>query len=277
MANPLIVDGRNLLDPGGDAACRLRLRGHRPTPDVADRRLLCQVPSHALAAAKRGSLVAQTAIGSLRPRRSWKRSSSPAARPSGSVTLRAAGRRRSSRSPGKPLAAYQVGRLANAGVTRVIFACAAGQGASSSRSSRASARRSSPPRSRSGSAAAAGSSSRRAAAGGDRRRVRAERRRARRRRLRRAARGASRRPARSRRSPSRSRSRSSASSTSTTTTSCAAFARAAVRSGSTAATTSSREEAIERFPDRGDHESSTFPGARRREGACAPTATQGSG
>lgn len=29
---------------------------------------------------------------------------------------------------GKPLAAYQVGRLVNAGVTRVIFACAAGQG-----------------------------------------------------------------------------------------------------------------------------------------------------
>jgi NDP-sugar pyrophosphorylase family protein len=29
---------------------------------------------------------------------------------------------------GKPLAAYQVGRLASAGVTRVIFACAAGQG-----------------------------------------------------------------------------------------------------------------------------------------------------
>ena len=29
---------------------------------------------------------------------------------------------------GKPLAAYQVGRLATAGVTRVIFACAAGEG-----------------------------------------------------------------------------------------------------------------------------------------------------
>src|SRR5947209_9737720 len=29
---------------------------------------------------------------------------------------------------GKPLAAYQVGRLAQAGVTRVIFSCAAGQG-----------------------------------------------------------------------------------------------------------------------------------------------------
>ena len=30
---------------------------------------------------------------------------------------------------GKPLAAYQVGRLVHAGVTRVIFACAAGEGA----------------------------------------------------------------------------------------------------------------------------------------------------
>jgi NDP-sugar pyrophosphorylase family protein len=30
---------------------------------------------------------------------------------------------------GRPLAAYQVGRLARAGVTRVIFACAAGEGA----------------------------------------------------------------------------------------------------------------------------------------------------
>jgi len=29
---------------------------------------------------------------------------------------------------GRPLAAYQVGRLAGAGVTRVIFACAAGEG-----------------------------------------------------------------------------------------------------------------------------------------------------
>ncbi len=31
-------------------------------------------------------------------------------------------------SPGKPLAAYQVGRLAKAGVDRVIISCAAGQG-----------------------------------------------------------------------------------------------------------------------------------------------------
>ena len=40
---------------------------------------------------------------------------------------------------GRPLAAYQVGRLARAGVTRVIIACAAGQGALFERSSRASA------------------------------------------------------------------------------------------------------------------------------------------
>ena len=31
------------------------------------------------------------------------------------------------------------------------------------------------------------------------------------------------------------------------------------RTGSTAASTSSSTEAIERFPDRGDHESTTFP------------------
>ena len=40
----------------------------------------------------------------------------------------AGGRSRSSTSPGKPLAAYQVGRLAKAGVDRVIISCAAGQG-----------------------------------------------------------------------------------------------------------------------------------------------------
>ena len=34
MANPLIIDGRNLLDPDAVRARRLRLRGHRP-PDRA--------------------------------------------------------------------------------------------------------------------------------------------------------------------------------------------------------------------------------------------------
>ena len=37
MATPLIVDGRNLLDPAGRAAGRVRVRGHRPA-DVVHRR-----------------------------------------------------------------------------------------------------------------------------------------------------------------------------------------------------------------------------------------------
>ena len=59
---------------------------------------------------------------------------------------------------GKPLAAYQVGRLARAGVTRVIFACAAGEGSHFVEALAGIGPRSSPPRSRSGSGAAAGSS-----------------------------------------------------------------------------------------------------------------------
>jgi len=50
----------------------------------------------------------------------------PAAKAERLVTLRRASEG-ARRVAGKPLAAYQVGRLANAGVTRVIFACAAGQ------------------------------------------------------------------------------------------------------------------------------------------------------
>jgi Predicted sugar nucleotidyltransferases len=53
---------------------------------------------------------------------------------------------------GKPLAAYQVGRLAQAGVSRVIFACAAGAGRCSRTSWPGSALRSSRRRSPSGSA-----------------------------------------------------------------------------------------------------------------------------
>ena len=94
--------------------------------------------------------------------------------------------------------------------TRVIFACAAGQGdALRARARRASARRSSPRRSPSGSAAAAGSGSPRASRARERRPVRAERRRARRRRLRRAARPSPASGRRWRRSPSRGRSRRS--------------------------------------------------------------------
>ena len=36
MATPLIIDGRNLLDPGRRARCRLPVRGHRPAPALMD-------------------------------------------------------------------------------------------------------------------------------------------------------------------------------------------------------------------------------------------------
>ena len=67
---------------------------------------------------------------------------------------------------GKPLAAYQVGRLAQAGVDARDLRCAAGQGELFESELDGSARRSSLPRSRSGSGAAAASSSRRGAARG---------------------------------------------------------------------------------------------------------------
>ena len=43
MANPLIVDGRNLLDPEATRARRLRLRGHRPAASPTD--VLPETPS----------------------------------------------------------------------------------------------------------------------------------------------------------------------------------------------------------------------------------------
>ena len=46
--------------------------------------------------------------------------------------------------------------------------------------------------------------------------------------------------------------------------------------GSAAASTSSRAEALERFPDRGDHETTTFPELAPR-GGSSPTGTRGSG
>ena len=43
MANPLIVDGRNLLDPEATRARRVRLRRHRPA-DVSPTDVLPQTP-----------------------------------------------------------------------------------------------------------------------------------------------------------------------------------------------------------------------------------------
>ena len=80
MATPLIVDGRNLLDPDKTRQAGFTYEGiGRPAapPDT----------------------VAQTfARSAARTRSSWKRSSSPAARPSGSATLPVDARRRSSTS-----------------------------------------------------------------------------------------------------------------------------------------------------------------------------------
>ena len=161
---------------------------------------------------------------------------------------------------GKPLAAYQVGRLARAGVERVIVSCAAGQGALFEQEL-AGPRRGD----RRGGGARAARPRRRDQVRGarrlrGRRRLRAERRRARRRRFRARC---SQRTARRRARDDHRRAAEVAvrrSSTSTTATSSAAFARTRafpywVNCGNYVLSA----EAIERFPDRGDHESTTFP------------------
>ena len=191
----------------------------------------------------------------------WRRSSSPAARPSGSATPRAGGRRRSSRSPaGRSPPTRSAGSRAPAS-TRVIFAV------------RGRARASCSSASSPGLGAeivAAEEPERLGRGGGIKFAARARRETGdvfalngdelRRRRLRARCSRATARPGRRRRSRSRSRSRSSASSRSTTATSSAASRRpGASRTGSTAACYVLSEEAIERFPERGDHESTAFP------------------
>ena len=83
MANPLIIDGRNLLDPETTRRAGFAYEGIG-RPDVARPTCCPRRPSRV-----------PDGLGVA-----WKRSSSPAARPSVSATPRAAVRRRSSRSPG---------------------------------------------------------------------------------------------------------------------------------------------------------------------------------
>ena len=120
MANPLIVDGRNLLDPETVRAAGFAYEGiGRP---ISRRRAADDGRARAC-------------------QRTWRRSSSPAARPSGSATRPAAGRRRSSRSAGGRSPRTRSRRLARAGVDRVIVVAARPARAScSSASSPASAR-----------------------------------------------------------------------------------------------------------------------------------------
>ena len=141
MANPLIIDGRNLLDPDETRRAGFAYEGiGRPT-SLTD--VLPQTPEPQTA---RGLTALEAIV--LAGGKAERLGDAAGGRPKALVEV-----------AGRPLAAYQVGRLAGAGVTRVIFACAAGQGGCSSRSSPGSAPRSSRPRSPSGSVAAAASSS----------------------------------------------------------------------------------------------------------------------
>ena len=108
MATPLIVDGRNLLDPEETRRAGFTYEGiGRPAapPDT--------VPQ------ARAPPPGRRRRGSDHSRRRQGRAARRRCRRTPEVARRGAG---------KPLAAYQVGRLARAGVTRVIFACAAGEG-----------------------------------------------------------------------------------------------------------------------------------------------------
>ena len=228
--------------PRDDARGGLRVRGHRP----------------------RGR-AARAPDGGDRPRgrqgRAPRRRRGRAARSRSSRS--AAGRC----SPGRSAGSRQ------AGVDRVIVSCLAGQ----EHDVRATASAVLGRRDRlRGRARAARARRRDPLRGGcrarGRRRARDERRRARRRRLRCAARAASLRPAPRRPSPSRSRRRSSARSTSTDDDVVTGFHEVSrvpywVNCGIYVLS----EEALERFPEKGDHETHDLPGARRRgEAARVP-------
>ena len=99
MANPLIVDGRNLLDPDETRRGGLRLRGHRP----AGRRATCCRPRPSARQLGGEALVEAIILAGGKAERLGDAAGRP---PEGAR-----------RVAGKPLAAYQVGRLALAGVT----------------------------------------------------------------------------------------------------------------------------------------------------------------
>ena len=106
MRHPLIIDGRNLLDPARVRARRLRVRGDRPRR-LAARRAPGDAPS-----ASSNTLVEALILAGGKAERLGDAAQG---RPKPLVHV-----------AGRPLAAYQVARLAEAGVARVIVACAAG-------------------------------------------------------------------------------------------------------------------------------------------------------
>ncbi len=110
MANPLIVDGRNLLDPETTRRAGFAYEGiGRP---AASSDALPEAPEPVRRS--RGLMEAIILAGG----KAERLGDAAGGRPKSLVEV-----------AGRPLAAYQVGRLVRAGVTRVIVACAAGQGA----------------------------------------------------------------------------------------------------------------------------------------------------
>ena len=103
MANPLIIDGRNLLDPAAVARSRVRVRGDRPA-----------------GLRRRAESVEVRLDGGDHPRR-WQGGAARRCRRRPAEVARR--RRRHGRS--RPT---RSARLAQAGVDRVIISCAAGQG-----------------------------------------------------------------------------------------------------------------------------------------------------
>ena len=108
MRRPLILDGRNLLDPEQARARRLHLRGHRP------RRLAARRASRDRRARASDRVLVEAII--LAGGKAERLGEAAGGRPKALVEL-----------AGRPLAAYQVEQLAAAGVTRVLVSCAAGQ------------------------------------------------------------------------------------------------------------------------------------------------------
>ncbi len=241
MRNPLIVDGRNLLDPHAGPRSRLRLRGRRPS----DLSVLGPARDGGAGAAGPALMEALVLAGGKAERLGDAAGGLP------KPLVRVGGR---------PLAEYQVLRLVGAGVTRVIIGCRAGheplfQETLSGLGAEIVAVGEPEPLGRGGGLRFA--AAHRAEEGpvfalnGDEiLDVDLS-----------ALLGAHRSPRRRRDGRRRAgRTRRSGSSTSpTATASPASRRRPSSRTGSTPASTCSTTEALARLPERGDHETSTFP------------------
>ena len=112
MRNPLVVDGRNHLDAAAMRAAGFAYEGMGRA-----------------ASSVRGAAGDARADAEALPGLAENGGDRPGGREGRAPRRRAGGRPKSLVDvAGKPLVAYQIGRLADAGVGRVIVSCAAGQG-----------------------------------------------------------------------------------------------------------------------------------------------------